>query len=125
MHSRCTVSLNELTLVVQYMSEILTIKICGSRSFNVGLWIHFRCFDHHHNDYCIWEINFLIFLTFSRIFIHVLIGLALLWPINGCSPEASIAHEVQLINKQALLSLTSNLSSTSSTEHPHSNSSNL
>jgi hypothetical protein len=32
-------------------------------------------------------------LRFSRIFIHVLIGLALLWPINRCSSEVSIACE--------------------------------
>jgi hypothetical protein len=37
--------------------------------------------------------NFSGILRFSMIFIRVLIGSALLWPINGCSPEASIACE--------------------------------
>jgi hypothetical protein len=62
-HSRFTMSLNnEPTLVVvRSVSEIFTIMICGSRSFYAGLWIHFRCFDHHHNDYCTQEIIFLVF----------------------------------------------------------------
>jgi hypothetical protein len=38
----------------------------------------------------------------------ILIGSELHWPINGCIPEASIAREVQPINKP-LLPLTSNL----------------
>jgi len=111
-------------VVVQSVSEILTIMICGSRSFYAGLWIHFRCFNHHHNDYCTQEIIFLVF--WDSVW-----SLYVCWlSRHSCSWSTDALRGLQLhmrpqpINKP-FLPLASHLPSPSLTEPPHSNSSNL
>jgi len=124
--SECHWTMNLLVtlVVVRSVSEILTIMICGSRSLYAGRWIQFRCFNHHHNDYCTPEIIFLLFWDSAWC-------LYVCWLArHSCGRSTDALQRLRLhvrpqpINKP-FLPLASNLLSPSSTEPLHSNSSNL